>query len=172
MSNVTVAKELLKEARWGAKRRMFVGAGLSMVDLASDVAKVILYVSEGQVGNASSLLAMISKCLFIQLITVYAQTSRGPRRLMVKEMIIVLSGTKPGVDAMRVASGAEKIEYNLLDPSVELTGARVAEFVCEAILGCILQVTAAMRVLQAGGDVSNIAYIGARDGLLESLRQF
>jgi len=154
---VHVAKQLLKEASWGAKMRLFVGAGLSMVDLASDIAMVVTYMNEGQVGNARSLLVMISACLLSQLLVVFAQTRRGPRRVMVKEMLIVLSGIKPGVDAMRVASGAEQNEHNAVDPAVELTVTRGAELVCEAIPGSILQFTAAMRVLQGGKRVSNIA---------------
>ena len=154
---VHVAKQLLKEASWGAKMRLFVGAGLSMVDLASDIAMVVTYANEGQVGNARSLLVMISACLLLQLCLVFVQTSGGPRRVMVKEMLIVLSGIKPGVDAMRVASGAERSEHNVINPALELTCTRVAELVSEAIPGSILQVTAAMRTLQGRGTVSNIA---------------
>ena len=137
--------------------RLFVGAGLSMVDLASDIVMVVTYTNEGQEGTARSLLAMISACLLVQLWMVYMQTSGGPRRVMVKEILIVLSGIKPGVDAMRVASGAEQNEHSVIDPATELSGTRCAELICEAIPGAILQFTAAMRVRQGGGTVSNIA---------------
>ena len=60
---VQVAKQLLKEASWGSKMRLFVGAGLSMVDLASDITMVVTYANEGLVGNARSLLLMICTCL-------------------------------------------------------------------------------------------------------------
>ena len=40
---------------------------------------------------------------------------------------------------------------------MELAWTGCAELVCEAIPGCILQFTAAMRVLRGGGVVSNIA---------------
>ena len=177
-SIVAVAKQLLKEATWGSKMRLFVGAGLSMIDLASDIAMVVTYLNEGLVGTARSLLVMISACLLLQLYLVYLQTSRGPRRVMIKEMLIVLSGTKPGVDAMRVASGAEPNEHNVFNPEVELTFMRMCELFCEAIPGCILQFTAAMRTLQGGKPVSNIAvgsivisalttgYTGTRPSLL------
>jgi len=87
---------------------------------------MVVTFNEGQVGTARSLLAMISSSLLIQLWLVYVQTSGGPRRLTVKYRVernetgcrrdargllnwsdtalIVLSGTKPGVDAMRVGS--------------------------------------------------------------------
>jgi len=114
----------LLTASWGAKMRLFVGAGLSMVDLASDITMVVTYMNEVQVGNARSLLVMISTCLLSQLLVVFVQTSRGLRRVMVTEMLIVLSGIKPGVDAMRLASGAEQNEHNAFDPAVELTVTR------------------------------------------------
>jgi len=45
---------LLKEAIWGAKLRLFVGAGLSMVDLASDIVVVVVtYTNEGGGGERS-----------------------------------------------------------------------------------------------------------------------
>ena len=84
---VVAAQELLLTASWGVKTRLYLGAGLSMVDLASDIAMVVTYTNEGHVGTAISLLVMR----------------------------IVLSGTKPGVDTMRVASGAEQNEHNLID---------------------------------------------------------
>jgi len=46
-----VAKKLLKEASWGSKMQLFVGTGLSMVDLASDIVMVVLCLNEGQEGT-------------------------------------------------------------------------------------------------------------------------
>jgi len=45
---VHVAKQLLKDASWGSKMRLFVGAALSMVDLASDIAMLVTYMNEGR----------------------------------------------------------------------------------------------------------------------------
>ena len=76
---------------------------------------------------------------------------------MVKEMLIVLSGTKPGVDAMRVASGTEQSEHNVCDPATELTFTRCVELVSEAIPGSILQFTAAMRIqFWAPGELGGV----------------
>jgi len=85
----------------------FLFPGLSMLVLTTDINTIVLYMREGQVGTTRSLLAMISACLLLQLMVVYLQTSGGSRCFMVKESLIVLSGTKPGVDGMRVASGAD-----------------------------------------------------------------
>jgi len=129
-----------------------------MLDMASDVATIVLYLNtEGQEGNAHSLLAMVCLCLFFQLMLVYVQTINGPRYILMMETLIVLSGTKPGFDAARVSSGQEKLEHNVFDPSLELTCTRAFEMVFEAIPGGILQCVAAMQVLQDGGEVSNVA---------------
>jgi len=37
-----VAKQLLKEATWGVKLRLFVGAGMSMLDMGSDVTMIVV----------------------------------------------------------------------------------------------------------------------------------
>jgi len=62
-----------------------------MLDLATDINTVVVYMNAGQVGTASSLLVMSSMFLLLQLCVVYLQTSGGPRRVMVKEMLTMLS---------------------------------------------------------------------------------
>jgi len=62
-----VAKQLLKEATWGVKLRLYLGAGLSMLDLASDITVIMVYLNDEQMGNAYSLLAMIVTCLALQV---------------------------------------------------------------------------------------------------------
>jgi hypothetical protein len=56
---------------------------------------------------------------------------------MLKEMLIVLSGMKPGIDAMRVADGNEQAEHAAIDPDMELTFTRGLEIVCESIPGTL-----------------------------------
>ena len=135
---VQVAKQLLKEATWGVKLRLFVGAGMSMLDMGSDVTMIVVYFSEGQNGNASLLLAMIGTCLFFQFLIAWMQTRTGPRREMAAEMLIALSGIKPGVDAMRVAGGAEMGEHMAVDYLMELTLTKCIEIFSESIPGKLL----------------------------------
>jgi hypothetical protein len=63
------------------------------------------------------------------------ENHKGPRRVMLKEMLIVLSGTKPGIDAKRVADGNERAKHAALDPDLELTATRCFELFCESIPG-------------------------------------
>ncbi|GMI34265.1 hypothetical protein TeGR_g4017 [Tetraparma gracilis] len=67
-------------------------------------------------------------------------THKGPREEMAKEMLIVLTGSKPAVDARRVARNDEKPAYAIVDTSTELTLTRVVEMVFETGPSCVLQV--------------------------------
>jgi hypothetical protein len=134
----TIAQRLLESVSWGLKMRLYTGAGLSTMDLFSDLFMIYTYATTpGQEGTALSLTIMVGFCLLGQLSLVLAQTNKGPRRVMLKEMLIVLSGMKPGIDAKRVAGGNEQVEHAILTPDVELTYTRCFELVCESIPGTL-----------------------------------
>ena len=123
-----IAKELLKRSSMGAKMRLYIGAGLSFMDMVTDVSMIKQYMStEGEEGYGTALLAMVVLCLLFQLLTVYMQTRKGPKKEMVKEMLIVLSALKPGVDAYRVARGQEQAAYAMMDSETELGKSRGGE---------------------------------------------
>jgi hypothetical protein len=131
----TIAQRLLESVSWGLKMRLYMGAGLSMMDLISDVYMIYTYATTEKQGTALSLAIMVGLCLLFQLVLVWIQAHKGPRRVMLKEMLIVLSGTAPGVHAMRVARGTEQSEYAAMDPELELTFTRGIELVLESIPG-------------------------------------
>ena len=89
----TIAQRLLESVSWGLKMRLYTGAGLSTMDLLSDVYMIYTYATTGQQGTALSLAIMVGLCLGLQLIFVFMNTRRGPKLTMFKEMLIVLSGT-------------------------------------------------------------------------------
>jgi hypothetical protein len=131
----TIAQRLLESVSWGLKMRLYTGAGLSTMDLISDLYMIYTYATTDQQGTALSLAIMVGLCLLGQLFLVWVQTHKGPRRVMLKEMLIVLSGTKPGIDAKRVADGNEQAEHAAVNPEMELTTTRCFELVCESIPG-------------------------------------
>ncbi|GMI23054.1 hypothetical protein TeGR_g999, partial [Tetraparma gracilis] len=89
----TIAQRLLESVSWGLKMRLYMGAGLSTLDLLSDVYMIYTYATTGQQGTALSLAIMVGVCLLMQLLAVYLNARRGPKLTMFKEMLIVLSGT-------------------------------------------------------------------------------
>jgi hypothetical protein len=93
----TVALRLLSEVPWGLKMRAFVGAGLSMLDMASDINIILMYTStSGEEKFGWGLLLMICTCLVFQLFVVYVQNLNKPAKVMRMEVLIVLTGLKPG----------------------------------------------------------------------------
>jgi hypothetical protein len=91
-----VASRLLNEVPWGLKMRVFIGAGLSVLDVASDINVIFLYsITDGQEKYAMLLLMMLVANLAFQSIAVYAQNRAKPWRV-VRELLFVLLGLKPG----------------------------------------------------------------------------
>jgi hypothetical protein len=130
-----VARRLLGEVSWGLKMRVFVGAALSMLDMASDINVIVLYWSTpDEKAYAIILLGMLAACMGLQMLMVSAQNKTKPLRLL-KEILIVCSGLKPVVDAARVSGGAEYEEGHVVDPKTELVFIKCTELFAESIPG-------------------------------------
>jgi hypothetical protein len=144
----TIAQRLLESVGWGLKMRLYTGAGLSTMDLLSDLYMIYTYAKTGQRGTAVSLAVMVGLCLASQCVNVWLQTHRGPRRVMLRELLIVLTGVAPGVHAMRVANGVQKSEYATVNPDIELTCSRSMEMVFESVPGSIVTAYAMLRGME------------------------
>jgi len=145
MLNV-VAMRLLGEVSWGLKMRVIMGAGLSILDMATDVFVMVGYVEEEETkGYGYSLLLMIVLSMIMQLLIVFGQNKKKPW-VMAKEMLIVLTGLKPGYDAAKVCSNQEMEEHHSIDAKSELAFTKGVEMVCESIPGAILQLYVLLKV--------------------------
>ncbi|GMI29077.1 hypothetical protein TeGR_g11360 [Tetraparma gracilis] len=141
----TMGEELLKNAAWGLWFRVITGSGLSMVDLATDINVIRVYFEEGQKGYGWMMLGMVLASMGLQLVLVVVQNGKIGWGKLLREVLIVVSGLKPGVDAMRVVKNAEMHEHHLMDAKLELVFNKGVEMFCESIPGCILQVTALIQ---------------------------
>ena len=156
MLNV-VAKRLVGEVSGGLKMRVTMGAGLSILDMATDIFVIWGYTKEEETkGYGWSLLWMVVGSIVLQLIVVFAQ-NKGKPRVLAKEMLIVVTLMKPAVDAFRVASGHEMDEHHAFDAKTELAFAKGIEMVCESIPGAILQ----LYVLLKQSDTVSRATVGS-----------
>jgi hypothetical protein len=107
-----------------------------MVDMVTDVQVIVEYLNTpGKEAYAYPLMGMVGTCLLLQLLVAWLQTRKGPKAKMAKEMLIVLSGLKPGFDAYQVAKGAEQSAGAVMDPATEHVGTKMAEMVAESIPG-------------------------------------
>ena len=144
MLNV-VAKRLLGEVSWGLKGRVIMGAGLSILDMATDIFVIWGYMGNDKTkGYGWSLLWMIVGCMACQLLLVFIQNRKTPLK-MLGEILIVLTGMKPGIDAYNVCSGKQMDEHNAFDAKVEMIIAKGIEMMCESIPGCFLQLYAILK---------------------------
>ena len=156
MLNV-VAKRLLGEVSWGLKMRVIIGAGLSMLDMATDIFVILRYMGkEDTEGYGWSLLGMVIASMVMQLLVVFGQNKKKPW-VMAKEMLIVLTGLKPGYDAAKVCSNQEMAEHHAFSAKTELVTTKCAEMVCESIPGSLLQ----LYVLLKQSDTVTRATVGS-----------
>jgi len=152
-----VGKRLLGEVSWGLKTRVMLGAGLSIMDMATDIFVVVGYLGkEDTKGYGWSLLWMIVASIVFQLLIVYFQNRRKPKVLM-KEVLIVLTGLKPGVDAYKVVSGKEADAHSVTDAKFELVCSKAVEIMCESLPGAILQLYAILKGAKSRRAIVSVA---------------
>jgi hypothetical protein len=92
----------------------------------------------GDTANAKGLLAMVGANLAIQGLIVYAQVQglkKDKWKTALFEMLAVISFVKPGLDAYRVASGAEQLPGAAISPLTEMIATKSGELFFEAIPG-------------------------------------
>jgi hypothetical protein len=124
-----------------------------MADTASDAYMINDFFNTGRSGTAKSLLAMVGANLTFQLLLVVVQTNglkKDRRKKRFLEILSVVTFTKPGVDAYRVASGAETEPGASFDPLIEMTSTKIGELVFEALPGLCLQLVAFLRSTNKG----------------------
>jgi hypothetical protein len=123
--------------------------------MASDINNIVGMLLDGRSTDAFVLLGMIALNLAIQALIVIIQNShRGPRAVL-WELGVVLSLLKPGIDAARVAGGAERVEGAPLDPFTEMVICKLIEMTFESIPGGLAQAI----FLLNGGDWTTAAVV-------------
>ena len=143
------------EVSWGLKERVIMGAGLSLLDMATDLFVIVGHMgNEETMGYGWSLLGMIVASMACQLLLVYGQHRKKPAK-MLGEMLIVLTGLKPGFDAKNVISGKEMEEHNAVDAKIEMVLSKLGEMFCESVPWCILQ----LFVILKSGDRNESALV-------------
>ena len=141
-----VAKRLLGEVSWGLKMRVMMGAGLSILDMATDIFVIVGYMGKEETkGYGWSLLWMVVASMALQLGVVFMQ-NQGKTRVMAKEMLIVMTLMKPAIDAGRVVSGKQMEEHHAFSAKDELVFTKCAEMLAESIPGSLLQLYVLLKV--------------------------
>ena len=111
---------------------------MSAADAISDAYMINEFYKMGEVRTANGLLAMVGANLGYQVLIVYGQThglKKDKWRTALFDVLAVLTFSKPGLDAYRVASGAEQLPGSAANPLIEMIGTKIGELVFEAIPG-------------------------------------
>ena len=122
----------------GVQARAGIGAAVSFADLLSDAFVVKTYLDAGQKGDAVALMAMVGVNLLSQLAMVMLQNKglkKDKWKTVLVETLTVITFVKPGVDAYRVASGAEQAPSAGFSPLKEMLFTKCGELFFEAIPG-------------------------------------
>ena len=133
--------------RYGVKARAAVGAAVSTSDMVSDGVVAADYFRTGRTGVAYALLAMVGTNMLMQLMITHVQTrgiKKGRARKVALEVAATLTCTKPGLDAWKVASGAEQQPGAVFTPLVEMVAGKAAEVAAEGVPGLVLQLFAVL----------------------------
>ena len=105
----------------GLYYRVGLGAGLSTMDMISDIYIITVFLKEGKTSYAYANIIMIGVNWVIQLIIVYGQTGRNIfGSAFLKEALIATIGLKPGWDAWNVCMGKEQQPGQTLDAMHEV----------------------------------------------------
>jgi hypothetical protein len=127
-----IAARKMARAPLGLKLRLGIGAAVSVADMVSDVASIVGMLQSGQVMGACGMIGLISACFAAQILCAVIQTRHLGWRSVAWEVVLVLSLAKPGVDASRVASGAEHAAGAPVDPFQAMLFAKAIEIGFEA----------------------------------------
>jgi hypothetical protein len=84
----TLAKRRMATAPLGLKLRLLIGAGLSVADMASDIAQIISMLRAGQAAGAYALIGLIGANMTAQLLLVVYQNQHRGWRVVLQESLI------------------------------------------------------------------------------------
>jgi hypothetical protein len=143
---LVLAEEVLKLAPWGMWWRILSGSAMSIVDLGTDINVIVVYLGEtGRETYGWTILGMVLLSMFMKTAAVIMNNSKAPARLLLREILIVITGLKPGVDAYRLLMNQERKVDELWTPAEQITINRTFEMFCESIPGAIIQCYALLR---------------------------
>jgi hypothetical protein len=152
----TIAANLFKNSKIGLKARVTFGAVTSMTDLLTDVYVTYMFFKNKKYGYGKASLASLVVSIGLQMFVVWMQNKKLGRKRVLRELIPILLGYKPAVDAYRVATGAKQEIGAEINPMMEMAIMKVQEMFAEAIPGVIIQL---MAIASSDKDVGTTAWL-------------
>ena len=118
---------------------LYMGAGFSIMDLIFDIAMVYEFSNTGHPKFAAATLATICLSIFAQLSLVVFQNAKRGRRVLLREVLFVVTFVKPGVDVYRVVTKQKQATNTTFPPLSEMAYQKGTELVLECVPGTVIQ---------------------------------
>ena len=114
-----IGYQLVGEVPWGVKFRVTLGAASSTTDLLTDVFMVGMFWQDpDKQGYFLASLVSLFVSILSQVFLVYLQDRSNGVKKVVEEVIPILLGFKPALDAYRVATGKKKEIGQIASPDI------------------------------------------------------
>ena len=91
---------------------------------------------------------------------------------MLTELLAVFTFTKPGLDAYRVASGAEQPAGSPISPLTEMVMTKGGEMIFEALPGLVLQLISLMNTQEVSRAAVASVFMSLASAALTATTQF
>ena len=131
-----VSTEILKTAPWGVVWRVVTGAVLSIIDMASDINVIVLYLGREESRHYGwSLFSMLMMSLLLQLLAAVVHHRTVFTKAAIVDCGIIVIGMKPALNAYYVATNKPQTEGMRFDAKMELVVTKVIEMVAESVPG-------------------------------------
>ncbi|GMH91326.1 hypothetical protein TL16_g12024 [Triparma laevis f. inornata] len=160
----TLAKRVIGEVGWGVKMRVFVVAAISIMDMLSDFSMILVYISEGRENYAITMIIFFAITMALHCLITIMQNNGVGWEYTLRQILLALSGFKPGFEAYRVGTAAEILPGQILKPEMEMVASRVVELFSENIPATFIQLSAIMT----SDTPSSIAVVSLLSTLLSA----
>ena len=130
---LVIANNILRDNIFGMVGKVLLGAGLSTINVSTDIYVIEKYYTEGLNAQANAMVAMLVTSVFVQLLLVLGQNQKKNWKKKVKEILITLLFLRPAVDAFRVSTN-HKDDEATLGPLTEMIFNKVRMIGSEFIL--------------------------------------
>jgi hypothetical protein len=152
-----VAVKMRKKGQKKGSLLGFIGAGITMADMASDVVMIANYSQRGKHWYALAMIVTICFNLLVQIVWTILQNWRKGVWEICKELLFLLTLVSPGVLAYRVSTGEEQSSTDLFSPQMIMIICKTIDVAFEAIPGLIIQLHAQLSL--SGSSTSTFSYV-------------
>jgi hypothetical protein len=132
-----------------------LGLFLSSLDVGTDASMTYVFYENGDTTFGNLTMGFVLVCLLMQCLLVLMQNQKRAKGVIIRELLYVVTFTKPVVDCLRAASGEPGHSDNILGPLIEYVTGKLIEMSMESIPSAVVQTYALLSA--PGGETKKVA---------------